>query len=144
MDCLTTSQQPTLDHWSIVPAIDNNTVAFFLQNEKTGSCIPKNPDRPYQPFDCFRYSGQNRLVADSISGLVNCSSAFAARLRIDRENRIYNADCGDNDVILMTYNDSNITSKAPILAWGETSIVALPDQADQYNVESEWVMERKA
>ena len=144
MDRSTSSQQHALDHWSIIPSIDNDAVVFFLQNEKTGSCIPQNPDRPYQPFDCFQYSGQNRLVADSISGLVNCSSAFAARLRIDSENRIYNADCGDNDVILMTYNESNITSKAPILAWGESSILDLPYQADKYNIESEWVMERIA
>lgn len=131
----------------ILSSIDVDKVVFFLQHKNSGNCIPKNPDRPYQPFDCLQYSGQIRLVADSISGLVDCTSIFAAPLGIDTEGRIYNADCiddemdpfrHDSNILLMTYTQTNGTNATPILVWGERSILERPDEVEQYNIEAEW------
>jgi hypothetical protein len=149
MECSTSQQLPGLDQWEILPGNETHSNGvFFLRHKNTGKCLPKNPELPHQPFDCFRYSGHQRVVADSISGLVECDGDFAAPMRINGANHIYNVDCVDSDdplldsdVILMTYSLTNGNATAPpVLVWGEKALLALPDQVAQYNVDAEWII----
>jgi hypothetical protein len=156
MDCtVSTDGSIEPDHWELViddssMNDDSNTTTplFFLRHKMTQLCIPKNPENPDQPFDCFRYSGEGEAIADSINGLVDCDNGFAAKMAQDDSTGslyLYNTDCineiepGDEmDVIFMSYHRGHQSNGTQIVMWGEKIILNMTDLVEQHNFQSEW------
>lgn len=135
-----------IDHWEVMEVEDG---LFNLRHKTSQLCIPMNPESPDQSFDCFRYSGHEVAIADSINGLVDCATGFAATMGMDLETSImvlYNTDCLEEvepgheaDVLLMSYGTDGVNG-TQIVVWGEKIILDMPDITAQHNFQSEWML----
>lgn len=131
-----------MDHWEVVYI---STDLFFLRHRATQLCIPENPEHPGSPFGCFDHSGADSALADSVNGLVECSSAFVAELGfIDPFNSmyIYNSVCSDgntpgadDDVVFMTYNNAG----DHLVLFGEKILLDMPDIVAFYELSASWM-----
>lgn len=167
IECSTTTVGNELDYWELI-MVDNNM--FLLRHKSSGLCIPKNPEHPDQPFDCFRYSGNSVAIADSFNGLVDCSTDFVATMGWHSTTGslyLYNTDCmststaeaeqsGDrssnsstaaNDVIFMSYQkkhggggDNNNETPPQVAMWGEQILMTMPHLVQQHNFQALWIM----
>jgi hypothetical protein len=134
-----------IDHWEVLTVSHD---LFILRHKLSQLCIPQNPENPDRSFDCFRYSGNGVAIADSINGLVNCSSGFAAWMGLEPETSalfMYNTDCLNatdpgHDVIAMSYKTNDGTdSNQTIVMWGEKVIMDLPGLVE-FDFQSEWIL----
>jgi hypothetical protein len=150
--CSTSNDTVKNDHWEVI--ITNSTSDLFhLRHKESQLCIPQNPEHPDQPFDCFRYSGNDEAIADSINGLVNCDSGFAATMGwsgITNTLYLYNTDCitaavpgNGTDVIFMSYkrvaDADQEQSDRVVVMWGEQILLDLQNLVDQFDFQGEWM-----
>jgi hypothetical protein len=114
--------------WEIIASEDPSLMN--LRHMASGLCVPENPEFPDSTFDCWIKEG-NQAIADTINGLVDCSSSFAAFVGFtDAGNPtlLYNAICStgevgaDSDVILLSYTPEDGST---ILLWGEKILLEL-------------------
>lgn len=137
---------PPIDHWEV---LDVSEDLFNLRHKSSQLCIPQNPENPDQSFDCFRNSGNGVAIADSINGLVNCSSEFAALIGLQSNTStvfMYNTGCLNpsepgHDFIAMSYKTNDAADSNPtIVVWGERIIMDLPGMVEEFNFQSEWML----
>jgi hypothetical protein len=135
------------DYWEIlqITTADEGDL-FHLRHKSTQLCIPINSENPEMHFNCFRYFGMNEAVADSFTGLVDCNSDFAAAFEIGSSRSLYMSNSGceeaafaDQGVVLMTYNQAELTDKIRVVVWGGQNLLELEDVVEEYNFNSEWV-----
>jgi hypothetical protein len=141
----TTTDGTHMDHWEVM---DESSGLFYLRHKHSQLCIPMNPEFPDQPFDCFRYSGESEAVADSLNGLVDCNSGFAAIIGLDDATGalyLYNEDCLTNiepgletDVILMSYRRGHAENGIQIAMWGERILMEMHHLVVQHNFQANW------
>ncbi|KAG7349084.1 hypothetical protein IV203_011681 [Nitzschia inconspicua] len=146
--CSNTVNGTELDHWQII-MVDTNR--FLLRHTVSDLCLPKNPEHPDQLFDCFRYSGDSVAIADSINGLVDCHTEFAATMEwnsISSSLHLYNADCmsqtesheAGTNVIFMSYKRGHGSNQTQIVMWGEQILMSMPDLVQQHSFQASWIM----
>jgi hypothetical protein len=121
--------------WQVIPV----TSEVFGLRHNSGMCLPQNPENPSEPFDCFIPSGPEEALADSIAGLVDCSSPNIAKVGFlnGAENlRLYQHDCIEsNSVVLMTYfNDG----PSRIVVWAESILLDLSDATASLKLQADW------
>jgi len=114
--------------WEIIESEDPSLMN--LRHIASGLCLPENPEFPDSTFDCW-IKEDNQAIADTINGLVDCSTSFAAFVGFtDAGNPtlLYNAICStdvvgaDSDVILLSYTADGA---ATVLLWGEKILLEL-------------------
>jgi hypothetical protein len=146
MECTTTATGNEMDHWELL-MVENHM--FLLRHKQSQLCIPKNPEHPDEPFDCFRYSGDAEAIADSINGLVDCNSDFAATVGWDGITGslyLYNTDCltemedPDTHVIFMSYQRQHGNNQTQIAMWGEQVLMSMTHLVQQHNFQASWIM----
>lgn len=131
------------DHWEKMKMPNG---LFGLRHKNTQKCIPQNPESPDSSFDCFASSGQADAIADRISGLVECSSPYAATMGfLDTYNPmyLYQEQCAtgttfgaDADVILMTFVDNG----SIIVLWGEKILLDLEGVVTNRGLAGNWYL----
>ncbi|KAG7337205.1 hypothetical protein IV203_013851 [Nitzschia inconspicua] len=148
IECSNTVNGTESDHWQII-MVDTNR--FLLRHTVSGLCLPKNPEHPDQPFDCFRYSGDSVAIADSINGLADCHTEFAATMEWNSNSsslHLYNADClsetdsheAGSNVIFMSYKRGHGSNQTQIVMWGEQILMSMPDLVQQHSFQASWIM----
>jgi len=146
-DCSTPERRGTDvndDHWEILEATEEDL--FRLRHKLTQQCIPINPENPDRPFNCNRYFGMDQAIADSINGLVDCDSGFAAAFgMVAGSISLYlnNTGCQDDtiidpDVIFMTYSQGEASDGKRIVVWGEKILLDLEEVVEKYKFQTEW------
>lgn len=140
MDC---DEAGDLAVWEIVESVDPTLMQ--LRHIESGLCLPENPELPDAAFQCW-IDERNQAIADTINGLVDCSSPFAAFVGFIDEtnpNMLYNAICStgeigaDSDVILMAYTPPGASTQ---ILWGEKILVELTAGAP-FSLESAFFFE---
>jgi hypothetical protein len=129
--------------WEILATEDPTLIQ--LRHVDSGLCLPENPELPDSSFQCWM-DETNQAIADTINGLVDCSSPFAAFVGfIDGANPslLYNALCStgrvgaDTDVIMMSYTPEGGDTQ---LLWGEKVLLELT-AGGPYQLEAGFVFE---
>jgi hypothetical protein len=144
IDC---TSEGALDYWEVIyESVD----LFKLRHAASQMCIPQNPETPNASFDCFAgfdAPGHEQAIADSINGLVDCSSPYAAKIGFtDAINSmyIYNTVCttgspgADKDVVFMTYYT---TDGAALVMWGEKALLDMPEMVMTHDIRGSWMFE---
>jgi hypothetical protein len=117
-----------LGEWEIIESED--PLLMQLRHTASGLCLPENPEFPKSAFECW-IQEVDQAIADTINGLVDCSSPYAAFVGFtdaDNPSLFYNAVCStgevgaDTDVILMSYTPSGGATQ---LLWGEKALLEL-------------------
>ena len=130
--------------WEVVES--ESPILFQLRHLDSQLCIPENPQSPDQPFNCWVYD-KTQAIGDTINGLVDCSSPYAAFVGfIDFNNPsfLYNAVCStgeigaETDVVLMAYTHDNFTQ----VLWGEKLLLDIPKSENPYDLNGNWVFEQ--
>jgi len=130
--------------WEVLES--ENPTLFQLRHAESQLCLAENPEFPDRAFNCW-ITEENQAIADTINGLVECSSPFAAFVGfVDsaNPNYLYNAICstGDvgasSDVVLMAYTLENVTQ----LLWGEKILLDLPEMTSNatYTLNGDWIL----
>jgi len=132
------------NRWEIV---EYTNELFKIRHAHSQLCLPQNPEIPNAEFNCFEHSGDGEALADSINGLVSCSSEHAATVGfVDASNPmyLYNDSCFSGaspglgtDVGLMSYLTP---SGAQLVLWGEKVLLDMPDMVTEYSLNAEWVL----
>jgi len=140
VDCALASDKA---YWEMIPSSEPSLMQ--LRHLASGMCLPENPEYPDSAFECW-ISVAGQAIADTINGLVDCSSDYAAFVGfIDPTNPklLYNAICttgepgADTDVILMAYTPSGGPTQ---LLWGEKSLLKLTE-GGPFELDAEFVFE---
>jgi hypothetical protein len=141
------TSEGTLDHWEV---LYESFDIFKLRHLASQMCIPQNPETPESSFDCFDgfdSDGNKKAIADSINGLVDCSSPYAATIGFtDATNSMYmyNTICttgspgADTDVVFMTYY---ATDGASLVMWGEKSLLDMPQMVMAHDLRGSWMIQ---
>jgi hypothetical protein len=131
-----------MDDWQVILVTGN---LFRLRHAQTQLCLPENPESPDLSFDCFEQSGPNVAIADSINGLVDCASPYAAVLGFtDSANSMsmYNTICGTagdaTDVVLMTY--TKVIGGNPLVLWGEKNLLGMDEMVELHDLSGNWIL----
>ena len=142
VSCTETKSDVTL--WDKVEVTDNT---YKLRHADSSMCLPQNPEFPSFPFDCFESLGGAEMAsADSINGLVDCDSQYAAVLGTlngqssSGEVMLGLTSCMDMGqyIILMTYVDPD---GSIIVLWGEEILLSLDDKDVQnYNLVPNFIL----
>ena len=131
--------------WEKVMVTEN---LYKLRHYDSQLCLPQNPEFPSFPFDCFdSLGGIDMASADSINGLVNCDSDYAAIvgtiISMTGDVMLGLTSCMERDhhiIILMTYVDDDDDSI--VVLWGEEILLALDEEdVEQYKLAANWVLE---
>jgi hypothetical protein len=139
-ECSSTGE---LDWWAVdtLDTLDSMSDDIFkLRHIDSDLCLPQNPEHPESAFNCFEHSGPLIAEADSINGLVNCTSPYAAVVGfLDQTNSLflYNSDClalGHN-VTLMSHAR---TSETTVALWGEAVFLTMGNLAETYGLIGDW------
>ncbi|KAL3915509.1 MAG: hypothetical protein SGILL_005620 [Bacillariaceae sp.] len=143
----TPTRTTQMDLWEILDA-SSISPFFFLRHKESQLCIPQNPEFPNQPFDCFRYSGDSEAIADSLNGLVDCNSGFAATMGMEEATGslyLYNQDClteiepgHETDVILMSYRRADGENGTQIALWGERVLLDMHHMVEEHRFQGNW------
>jgi hypothetical protein len=141
VDCETAGEAAV---WIVVESAD--PALFQLRHAESGLCLPENPESPDEAFSCW-IDEDNQAIADTINGLVDCGSDFAAFVGfIDPANPsyLYNAICStgevgaDSDIVLMAYTVNGETQ----ILWGEKVLLGLSAAgAAPYALDGSWIFE---
>jgi hypothetical protein len=126
-----------LDLWTVNSVADD---IFKLRHINSDLCLPQNPDQPGSPFNCFVHGGPLIAEADSINGLVNCTSPHAALIGfLDQENSLflYNSNCTarGHNITLMSHDRTNETT---VVLWGEAILSTMDGLAETHGLFGNW------
>ena len=143
-DCSTMNSRND-DYWEILQITTANGDLVHIRHKSTQLCIPINPESPKRHFNCFQYFGMNEAVADSFTGLVDCSSDFVAAFEIGSSRSLHMSNSGceeatstDQGVVFMTYNQAELTDDVRVVVWGGQNLLEMENVVEEYNFSSEW------
>jgi len=142
VNCSTDSEESNDEiTWELLETtIEDN---FYLRHKSSQQCIPQNPESPGKPFDCDRYSRKDQAIADSINGLIDCTSEFAASFGMNTTTnslQLTNTDCSDElNIIFMSYSRRELPNEIQTIVWGEMILLNLSDIIEEHNFQYEWV-----
>ena len=140
------TESESTNRWELLHETDE---LFKIRHKQSQLCLPQNPENPMSFFGCFRFSGSDEALADSINGLIPCNAKYAAILGfVDAYNPmyLYNTDCfsgssgmgaSGTDVGLMSYIHPE--SGDSMVLWGEKVLLDMPEYVSSYSLSAEWI-----